>query len=115
MSKTIRNTRKHIRRKNRRLSGNRKIMLIASIMITLGICLSMSIVGSAKQDHELNEYYNSVLIQPGDTLTDIAKEYYVEESGDFNSYLEEIRALNKIDGDNIHAGNYITIKYYKSA
>ncbi|MBR1572637.1 MAG: LysM peptidoglycan-binding domain-containing protein [Lachnospiraceae bacterium] len=102
----------------RRVIGNynlKLVFVIATIVAVITVCFSISTVGKAQQQHELLSYYESVQIQPGDTLSSLAQKYYINDIGDFNKYVNEIRELNNISGDDIHAGEYVTIKYYETA
>jgi cell division protein YceG involved in septum cleavage len=102
----------------RRVTGYKNLRLLftlATVITVFAVCFSISTVGKSQQQHELCSYYESVQIQPGDTLSSLAQKYYINDIGDFDKYVDEIRALNNISGDNIHAGEYVTIKYYETA
>ncbi|MBE5960498.1 MAG: LysM peptidoglycan-binding domain-containing protein [Lachnospiraceae bacterium] len=60
-----------------------------------------------------NKTVTSVQIESGNTLWSIAKEYYTEDCGSFNSYVEEIKRANGLDSDEIHAGCYLIVPYYE--
>lgn len=60
------------------------------------------------------KYYTSVQIQKGDTIWSIAGNYITDDYADMNEYIDEIRALNHIQEDKIHTGEYITVPYYSA-
>ena len=58
------------------------------------------------------KYYTSIVVEKGDTLWDIANQYITPEYGDISEYIGEVKYLNHLRGDEIHAGEYLTIPYY---
>ena len=60
------------------------------------------------------KYYKSVTVHSGDTIWDIAQEYYSEDNySSFNSYLYEIISLNRLDSEGtLKAGENVIIPYY---
>lgn len=61
---------------------------------------------------EKEKYYTSIEIQPGDSLWSIASEYMSEEYESVQEYIEDIKELNGMGTDEIHAGKFIIIPYY---
>ncbi len=86
--------------------------LLASVI--LGFVLFGTIRTEAAPSEETYKYYTSVSIQAGDTIWSIAKSYRTAECGDLDDYIEEICSLNHISGDDIHAGQYLTVPYYST-
>lgn len=58
------------------------------------------------------KYYTSIEVQAGDTLWDLAGLYASEEYDSRAEYIDEVRKLNHLAGDEITAGLYLTIPYY---
>ena len=85
----------------------------AFYMIT-GLILSLSILATLLMPHpayaqsEQVQVYESVVIQEGDTLWDLALQYAPEEQ-DIRSYIQEVRELNRMTSDQIHAGQSIIL------
>ena len=51
----------------------------------------------------------------GDSLWSIAKEYSdVDSYASYTDYIDEVKQINHISGDDIHAGEYLTIPYYSA-
>ena len=68
----------------------------------------------AKEEYKpkIYKYYTSIVVEKGDTLWDIANQYITPEYGDISEYIGEVKYLNHLRGDEIHAGEYLTIPYY---
>lgn len=58
------------------------------------------------------KYYASIQIKEGDSLWSIAAEYAPSCAMDKETYVKELKAINKLHKDIIHAGQYLTIFYY---
>lgn len=56
--------------------------------------------------------YTSIEIQPGDSLWSIASEHITEEYSSIQDYVMEIKALNGLGDDRIHAGRFLIVPYY---
>lgn len=56
--------------------------------------------------------YLSVPIVAEDTLSEIAKEYYTDEFGSLENYMNEIKEYNSMTTDTIYAGNHLIIPVY---
>lgn len=81
-------------------------------LLVLGCFIFHSNTVNAKENASSEKYYTSVYIEPGDTLTSIAKEYQTEEYSDLSEYIEEIMYINQLYSDDITAGCYLVIPYY---
>ncbi len=57
------------------------------------------------------KYYTSVRIGQGDTLWTIAEQYCTDPA-EIRSYIKELKSINNLERDEIHAGNYLTVVYY---
>ena len=60
------------------------------------------------------KYYTSIMIEPGDTLWSIAYEYITPEYNGIEEYIAELRRLNHLDGDKIHAGRYLAVPCFRN-
>lgn len=70
---------------------------------------------SAHEVSDANKYYTSVLVMPGETLTDIAGRYMSSEFNSINDYIDEVRQMNYLSYDcKIHTGEYIVVPYYSN-
>lgn len=82
------------------------ILLIVIITCTL---VSFNVSGSTKAKDKL---YTTVLVEDGDSLWTIAKNYYSDEYIDYNEYIEEVKSINGMKNSNIKIGSYIIVPYY---
>ncbi len=99
-------------------SSFRKMLLFICLLLTvLFVILSrVLITAEAVAPDETGEcqqkYYMSYEVQDGDTLWDLAGEYNDFSVQDSSTYIAEVRSMNHIDGDTIHAGDYIVLPYF---
>ena len=59
------------------------------------------------------KYYTSIRIEEGDSLWSLAKKYGAGSDRDTLNYVRELRQINRLAGDTIHTGHYLTVIYYK--
>ena len=89
-------------------------LLIAIATMVTVICV-FAMTSNAKQDHNMYKYYTSVQVEDGDSLWSIAEEYSdVDAYASYSDYIDEVKQINHISGDDIHAGEYLTIPYYSA-
>ena len=67
---------------------------------------------TASSSHDSYKYYTSVQVKQGDSLWSIASAHMIAECGDVEDYIDEIKELNHLDNDAIHAGEYLLVPYY---
>lgn len=67
----------------------------------------------AKEESAATPYYKSVQIQEGDSLWEIAGQYKEGSSMSTREYMNRLRQMNNLKQDTIHAGQYLTVVYYK--
>jgi len=90
----------------------RWFLFTISIMLAVGviICFSaVSVKAEISEKSSASEVYDSIKISQGETLTDIAREYNTSGSYTDSEYIEEIKRINNIYTDTIHAGCYLTV------
>ncbi|MCI9491842.1 MAG: LysM peptidoglycan-binding domain-containing protein [Lachnospiraceae bacterium] len=89
-------------------------MFLFIVCSLIGICLIQA-SGQKHKGAEPNsppKSYTSIEIQPGDSLWSIASEHITEEYQSIQDYVKEIKALNGLGDDNIHAGKFLIVPYY---
>ena len=72
----------------------------------------LSARAAEKGGKELNRYYTSIQLQPGDSLCDIAKTYSAGTCYSTAEYVKELKRMNGLSSDEIRSGDYITIVYF---
>lgn len=87
----------------------------AVLLLICGVLLGSNIFGASSSNASdgdmLYKYYTSVEVQPGDTLWTIADKYMQDET-DRADYIQELKEMNHLQNDSIHAGDYLTVAYY---
>lgn len=89
------------------------ITLIFILLAAWGIS-SLEDSSSAKASVESYKYYTSIQVKQGDSLWSIAGNYISADYTDMNDYIDEIKDLNHLSSDAIHAGEYLLVPYYSS-
>ena len=98
--------------KAERIVRNRKIILTVGIAFTIIIAfIILSSRAAAENSRPVYTYYTSYEIQSGDTLWTIADQFMTPEFSDKEAFIENIKTINHIGGDNITAGKYLVIEY----
>lgn len=99
--------------KAERIVRNRKIMLAIGLIISFIFAFMVySNRAVAENSRPVYTYYTSYEIQPGDTLWTIADQFMSPEVSDKEAFIENIKDINHIGGDNITAGKYLVIEYF---
>lgn len=109
--------RSNINRSNKRVIRKRvsKLVPIFALAIVLTLFISITSVGAAEtKEEQTYKYYTSVQIMPGDTLWSIASEYCYDCDMSVESYIREIKSINKLTSDSITSGQYLIVFYYSA-
>ncbi len=61
----------------------------------------------------LKPHYASIRVERGDSLWGIASRYAAQSPMDVSGYVEELKRINQLPDDTIHAGHYLMVVYYK--
>lgn len=83
--------------------------------VALSVAIPATADESAAQKDSRCKYYKSIVIEKGDTLWTIADQYISEEYSSKPDYIDEVKHMNNLVSDEIHAGNYLVIPYYGAA
>lgn len=70
-------------------------------------------ISMAKEEPSKEPYYKSIQIQDGDSLWEIASRYKEGSSMSTHEYVDCLIQMNSLKKDTIHAGQYLTVVYYK--
>jgi len=93
----------------------RLVLLTITIALTLGIILCFTAVSVKAETPDISSVvstYDSIKVAQGETLADIASKYNTCGVCTNAEYIEEIKRINKIYTDTIHAGCYLTVISY---
>ena len=101
----------------RREARIRSILLVlVSVLITSAVVLSITAhkTDADRMDVPTYKYYTSVAVHSGDTLWSIAQEYMSSEYNDSYDYIDEVRSINHLSGNQVIPGQYLLVPYYST-
>lgn len=83
-------------------------------MMIFGLSVfSMTAKADTNEYANMNKYYESHLIQQGETLWSIAEANMDDAHYDsVREYIDEVKEVNGFTGDKLQSGNYILIPYF---
>lgn len=90
---------------------------VASGVLLIAVCcfffntFFVSAHGNQTEEPVSFTYYKSIVIQPGDTLWDIAEENMTSDCQSVEQYIDTLKTLNSLESDEIHAGENLMIAY----
>lgn len=104
------------RRKHQVLMQKSALFIVVTVIVLLANIIfgsfSANAHGNSTEDPVSFKYYKSIEINKGDTLWSIAKNQTDGTSSEIIAYIKELKSINSLHTDDIHAGNFITISYY---
>ena len=94
-----------------KVNNNIIMLTIAAVLV-----LSITMIGSvrlvkADESVQYDKTFQTIEIEPGDTLSAIAHEY-ARSAADYQDYMEEVIEINGLKDGQIHAGCYLMIPVY---
>ena len=86
-------------------------VVLLFVLILLGCTMFPSM--AREEGPRPTAYYTSIKIEEGDSLWEIAGRY--KQGGNLTTadYVEKLRRINSLQEDTIHAGQYLTVVYYR--
>lgn len=101
----------------RRWQVRQRELLICAAVLIIGINLCglmmMNVFANSASDFEKEPRYTSIRIENGDSLWSIAARYAESSPMDVREYVQELKRMNQLTDDTIHAGHYLTVVYYQ--
>lgn len=90
---------------------NRRFLVAAVLIacILFSVTMTHGQMAQASDHYETVVRYRSVEVKEGDTLWNLAKEYGAYQ--DSADYIDEVKRVNQLKGDTIHAGAYLMLPY----
>lgn len=90
------------------------IFMLTMMAIFLSILfISKAMIANASEQYNVAQCYDTYKVQEGDSLWNIASEYYTVDCGSTQNYIEKIKEMNHMGvDDTIHTGEYLVIPYY---
>lgn len=92
------------------VNNNFMLTIVIVTAIVLSLFTGMRMV-HASERVEYEKAFISIEIAPGETLMSIAEDYAVESSN-YNDYIDEVKKINNLENDTIHAGCYLMVPVY---
>lgn len=112
----IHNGNHRVHRRNARFSRNAVIAcLCMSVLIIFALTFFMRrmyVEANNLTEEPRVKQFTSVMVEEGDSLWSLSEKYMSDEYNSEKEYMEEIKYINGIEGESIHAGQYITVPYY---
>ncbi len=99
------------------ITGRMRCLLI-SILMTIVFCSAvlgrtlLKVHAGEETAPALNPYYTSIRLKEGDSLWKIAVTYAEGSGYTVHEYVEELKRMNGLTGEEIHSGQYLTIVYF---
>ncbi len=87
------------------------VLFLCGIIFLLLILLALTHSNPAKAEDWVVETYQSVVIQPGDSLWDLA-EKHCRSNMTIQEYIKEVRKINHIKTDELVSGEYLILPIY---
>lgn len=103
-------------RLRRRQVRQRELLICAAVLIIgINLCglMMMNVFANSASDFEKEPRYTSIRIENGDSLWSIAARYAESSPMDVREYVQELKRMNQLTDDTIHAGHYLTVVYYQ--
>lgn len=106
---------KQRQRRKTQVYQRKLVICFAALLILVNICGFMMTNAFADEaiSPALHPYYTSIRIEEGDSLWSIASRYSAKSPMDMQEYISELKRMNQLTSDTIHAGHYLTVVYYK--
>lgn len=96
-----------------------KVLFTAvAVLILCAVFTTINLLNSQAEEQKSGpyyKYYTSIQIQDGDSLWNIAEKYRIHSGKSAAEYVCDLKEMNSLSGDTIHAGHYLTVYYYDSA
>lgn len=106
-----------IRRQKIRIKRRFRNVIVVLLMI-LAFCSGffghtlLNAYAKEKSVQPMNRYYTSIQLRQGDSLWDIADQYSKGSNYSVKEYVNELKKINRLKGEDIHSGEYLTVVYF---
>lgn len=90
------------------------MMMLALVVMVCSNFFGNSLLSVMAEEPEVPEqscYYTSIRIENGDSLWSIAQEYGRDTGMSVQEYVKQLKQMNGLKEDTIHAGQHLTIMY----
>lgn len=102
--------------RRRRMQVYQRELLICAAVLLIGInifgLMMMNVFAKEPSFFGREPRYTSIRIEEGDSLWSIADRYAASSPMNTSEYVQELKRMNRLTDDTIHAGHYLTVVYY---
>ena len=99
---------------HRRSHAGRRFVMTFLVLCLVIVCSTSALAVARSSEASAPERcYTSVTIHQGDTLWDIEALYNNRAVMSTDAYIRELKSMNHLTGDTIHAGKKLMILYYR--
>lgn len=96
----------------------KKQLVLLATAVMAGSCLFghslLNTMAEEGRSPSINRYYTCVEIRQGDSLWSLAHEYGKSSGMNTKQYVKELKKMNSLKEDTIHAGQYLTVVYFST-
>ena len=112
----LRRRRREVRRAEIRRIRRKKAVLIAAVLLIVFISIFTALAAKKTEavGVPLYKYYTTVEADRGDSLWSIASDYMTPGYKDCGELIDEIMAVNHLQGESIDVGQKLIVPYYSS-
>lgn len=97
----------------------KKLMMILAVAVLISANMFghslMNAMADTPEEPAMSRCYKSITIEEGDSLWEIAREYSDGTKLSVKEYVKELKQMNGLKEDTIHAGNHLTVMYLVAA
>jgi len=104
-------------RRQRQLRKNIMMFIITAVFIVIFSIGGFTTYSKAKDKESvvLYKYYTNIEVQYGESLWDIAENYFCEDKyKNYEHYISEVMQINSLYSEEVSAGSYLIVPYYSS-
>lgn len=107
------------RRRNAEIRRHIAQFILAAVFVCIvvfGVNSIISRAGDTREEELSFKYYKNICLEPGETLTSIARTYADKEHySTTDKYIQEVVYMNHLeDADAVSAGDYLIIPYHSN-
>ncbi len=96
----------------------KKTLLFLALIVILGSNFFgnsiLNVMAEEASSADIHPYYKSIQIEEGDSLWKIAQKYKNQSGMSTVQYVNELKNINRLKDDTIHAGHYLTVVYFST-
>ena len=100
-------------KRKREVLKKKMILIILSVLTISSCCIFLGGRLVEAQEIRTKNLYQSIEIEKGQTLWEIAEHYHDSQNETIPEYIRHLKELNALDSDTIQEGQCLTVIYYE--